>query len=467
MDILNIENWKIISAEETLSKILVVARYEKSVRICVRCGASRQKIIKHGWQSRSIRDIPIREKEVLIELFVQRYWCLLCKRTFTLNINGLSSKFRLTERFVEYVAKRFMIFNQTFVSVSRDTNLSETLIKEIVVTFVENQEKCWTFPPTQTIGMDGVYIQRKERLIITDITNKRVISLHFKATTYEVEKALLDIGNLQAVKYVIMDMSRALYSAVKTISKLESVFSQPVKIVIDRYHIQRMINQAICNYLSSTKIKSKSTKTKTFTRNRFLLLRRHFDLTESERTELERWLFSNPELANMYYLKERFLLIWQHTDKGVAITCYSEWKKLIPSSLSPFFKKLTTAFTNWKDEIFNFFECRFTNAFTESANNLIKLIQRQSRGCSFYVVRAKILHNSYEKISPEMRTLPRKTNNYEFFKPKKTQRNRRLKRSQQHTSEVHELLFPKEQSWLKRFEPYLKIIDKEESGDED
>ena len=56
--------------------------------------------------------------------------------------------------------------------------------------------------------------------------------------------------------------------------------------------------------------------------------------------------------------------------------------------------------SRWEKEVFNYFslETRVTNAFTESANRLIKDKQRSARGLSFEVCRAKILFAQKHKI---------------------------------------------------------------------
>ncbi len=55
------------------------------------------------------------------------------------------------------------------------------------------------------------------------------------------------------------------------------------------------------------------------------------------------------------------------------------------------FEPLTKAMTNWEEEIFAYFDHRITNAYTESINNLIRVINRVGRGYSFEALRAKIL----------------------------------------------------------------------------
>ena len=56
------------------------------------------------------------------------------------------------------------------------------------------------------------------------------------------------------------------------------------------------------------------------------------------------------------------------------------------------FKELVTAVENWKPEILNFFGTGATNAYTEAANGLAKIANRNGRGYSFEAIRAKIIY---------------------------------------------------------------------------
>ncbi len=49
--------------------------------------------------------------------------------------------------------------------------------------------------------------------------------------------------------------------------------------------------------------------------------------------------------------------------------------------------------TNWHDEIFNYFENPMTNAYTESANSLTRVMNRMGRGYTFDVIRARMLYD--------------------------------------------------------------------------
>jgi transposase len=55
------------------------------------------------------------------------------------------------------------------------------------------------------------------------------------------------------------------------------------------------------------------------------------------------------------------------------------------------FQEILTTIENWYQEIFNYFDCKVTNAFTESVNGKIKSLQRNGRRLSFQIIRGKII----------------------------------------------------------------------------
>jgi transposase len=76
-----------------------------------------------------------------------------------------------------------------------------------------------------------------------------------------------------------------------------------------------------------------------------------------------------------------------------------EWQESIPIGIRGYFADLDRAIGNWHKEVFNYFDHRVTNAYTESANNHIKSIARQGRGYGFEVLRAKTLFtNAKHKV---------------------------------------------------------------------
>ena len=74
-----------------------------------------------------------------------------------------------------------------------------------------------------------------------------------------------------------------------------------------------------------------------------------------------------------------------------AIVAYEAWIRAVVPEARDAFGDLIRAFTNWQPFILNYFEHPVTNAYTESLNSLIRVMNRLGRGYSFEALRAKIL----------------------------------------------------------------------------
>lgn len=72
---------------------------------------------------------------------------------------------------------------------------------------------------------------------------------------------------------------------------------------------------------------------------------------------------------------------------------------------------------NWGPWIFTYFDHRITNAFSESINNLIRLLSRLGRGYSFEALRAKILYTDHihKTKQPRLRRKPEAFSKYTAF----------------------------------------------------
>lgn len=456
MDFLGLENWTITAHEENEIRFLICARYDFQALDCRHCSASTDSLYKHGWRTRVIRDSPVRGKQVLIKLSVQRYKCLSCNKTFTQKVLETADQTRITKRLVNHIERQR--FDETYLSVSRQTGVNENKIRDIFTNYVNKRQEGTTMPTPEILGMDGVYVQGKERLILTDIKNKRFIELQRNVDGFNVGQNLFDLANKENVKIVVMDMSKAFKAAVR-----KSLGSR-IPIVIDKYHVQRMGNRAVNKFLRkirSTFIKIRKSLSeedrKQYFPDRFVLQKRSNSLCDEKWKKLEGWSHNFPDLTSVYNLKEEFLQIWNYMDRQNAEKAFDEWKDKIPNRLRNIFSEALTAFANWREEIFNYFDYPFTNAFTESTNNLIKMIGKQCRGASFETVRAKMLIRALDGLA-ENEKLPPVLNNYRFVAPRRQQRMLKMQQGRLNTSKVFGLMAPTESSFLDRFAPHAHLF---------
>lgn len=393
MNILNFLNWEIISISEEETHFFIRAKYVLSaLRPCPKCKATPILNSNYGTRLRTIKDFPIQGKKVSILLTIQRYKCSICRKIFSDKVSEISPNFRATKRFIRFIERESA--KRTFYALASETGFSENTIGEIFTKFIERKTTKIVGDTPQILGIDEVYCNRIARCILTNIQTRRIVDILPKKDVNTIYRYLIQMPNKSRIKVVTMDMCRPYFDAIK------SAFPK-AEVVVDTFHIQRMANKAMNSYLNSLRILLSSSQRRLFLHDRFILLKRPFDLTADEKLLLATWMEKLPLLRNVYELKEEFLSIWRLSDRQQAENKYCVWKNQIPLCQRTHFSDILTAFKNWHHEIFNYFDYKVTNAFTESANRLIKFAQKESPRASFEVIRAKMLCKSNLLISLE------------------------------------------------------------------
>lgn len=189
------------------------------------------------------------------------------------------------------------------------------------------------------------------------------------------------------VEWVTMDM----YHVYRDVA---SQILPKARIVVDRFHIERMANEVIEQMRKRFRKELPDRERLKLKDERFLLLKRQHDLKPEQFERLRAWFEKFPLLSEAHALKEGFLSIWdENKTRAGAQQAWLKWQSNVPTELRSNFKVLVTAMTNWHEQIFNYFEGSMTNAYTESSNNLTRTTNRMGRGYSFDVIRARMLYN--------------------------------------------------------------------------
>ncbi len=153
------------------------------------------------------------------------------------------------------------------------------------------------------------------------------------------------------------------------------------KIVIDRFHVQKIVNKDLNKIRLVLKIKGLE--------NRYLLMSNQANLTLEEDLKLELLFQSSPLLRIAHELKEELITIYNSdiTPSG-GMRRIKKW--LISARI--IFGNAATTLTNHLEEICNYFANRTTSGVTEGINTKIKLIIRQSYGFkNFDLMKEKLL----------------------------------------------------------------------------
>lgn len=395
-DILSLPNWAVLSVEQE-DELLINAEYKIQPDCCSRCGS--ESFYKHGPKPVSYRDSPVRGSPVVINAVLKRYRCRDCGGTFIQPVTGMQSEMRMTERCYDYIKEQAL--DDTFTRIANNIGCDDKTVRSIAHQYIEQLNQAYEPNVSGWIGLDETTIDGKLRFIITDIVKRKPIDMLIDREQSTVSNWLWSHRH-DDIQGFAMDMWRPYKKVVNTIFP-------NAPIVIDKFHVVRMANQAMDGVrISLAKDKSKVTG-RDWMRRKSLLRMRYKDLDEHGKYNVDMWLDNEPQVAIAHNLKELFYCIYDQTSKEDAEKLLDEWIDIVPDGMKKSqkdFKPLLTAVKNWRKEILAFFDYTATNGYTEALNGVAKVINRQGRGYSFEVLRAKLLfrkmpnkeHFNHEKV---------------------------------------------------------------------
>ena len=97
------------------------------------------------------------------------------------------------------------------------------------------------------------------------------------------------------------------------------------KIVIDKFHVVRMANDALETIRKQHRSELTARERKTLLHDRYVLRKRRNDLSDKEYLNLSGWTANYPLLGAAYDTKEAFYDMWDLTDRTDAENAFQRW----------------------------------------------------------------------------------------------------------------------------------------------
>jgi len=382
-NLLNWPHWVIDAVEENDHDYRIRAHLLDLPSACINCGSVGE-LRPYGVREQRFMDLPIHAKRTGILVGRRRLKCRACNRLFIEPLADMDEDRRMTRRLLAYVQQESLA--RTFTDVADRCGLDEKTVRLIFKEHVSQLESAYTFVTPSVLGIDELHLIGQPRAIFTNVEQRTIIDMLEKRDQKTVQTYLSELKDGHKIEVVVMDMWRPYRLAV------EAVLPN-AQIVVDKFHIVRMANQALEQVRKDLRESLTDKKRRTLKRDRFILLHRKRDLSDKDEFILSTWAENFPLLGQAYELKEEFFDIWDELDRQTAWDKFTDWKKRIPPELAPAFREVTTAVENWRGPIFNYFDTRVTNAYTEALNGVTKVVQRVGRGYSFEAIRAKMLYS--------------------------------------------------------------------------
>ena len=360
--------------------------YQATVKVspseCPECGSAH--IVKHKKHDRMVRDLNEYEHRVGIVIHGHRYQCKDCGNTFGEELNCVDKSGRLTKRLITKI--QLESFDKTFKDIADEYGISQPSVKRLFEDYVDELSESYTLYSPQVLGIDEVHLHSQYCGVFVDVLGQKVIEMTENRNKVTVKKFLESLPESHKIQCVTMDMWQPYKDAVTD-------FLGDVPIVIDKFHIIKELNKALED-IRRTLRKDMEKESRVSLKNmRFLFLTGGENLTPRQSKQLDTLLEAYPQFQTPYLLKEAFRNIYQFAKtRAEAEKQYAEWVQANADEDCHAFDGFISTVANWHTEIFNYFDNRYTNAQTESLNNVIREVDRAGRGYTFPVLRAKILY---------------------------------------------------------------------------
>lgn len=355
---------------------------------CPKC--SHPKLYEFGTRSTRYIDLPIHGDQVLVNLKRQRYRCRNCGFTFMPTPPGFDGQFRMTTRAVEWVEREAS--RQTFAYVSQHIGIEERSVRRVFWRYAQQREKEFKPLAGRIVGIDELYLLRQFRCIVTDLGGKSVTDLLKTRDQATVVRYLKNLAGRDQIERVCIDMWRPYQKAVEMVLP-------GIPVTVDKFHVLKEANLAMEEIRKETQRRLPQGQKLNLMRSRHILLRRKANLNPKELQTIDRWKRLYPALIDAWELKEQFFRIYDEQNPADARKAFTAWVNDLPLTIHHQFKALVNTVDNWSPQIFNYFDQRITNAFTECANGMAKVANRTGRGYSFRVIRFKLLF-SHDRKKP-------------------------------------------------------------------
>lgn len=378
-NILNLTAYTVLSVDHTDHDYHIKAETKAIPTHCPTCKSNN--LVSFGRREQLVKDLPMHGRRVGIYVSTRRMKCLPCAKTFSESLPEVDVNRAMTSRLLDWIGKQAI--RRTFTSIAEEVGITEGTVRGIFRDYINELERTVRFETPKWMGIDEIHLI-KPRGVITNIHNRTVVEVLRDRNKKTIADYLFRLKGREDLQYVAMDMWQPYREAV------QDVLPQ-ANIVIDKFHVVKMANEAMEKIRKSLRADLNPRQRRGLMHDRFVLLKRERELSDQEHFNLDGWMKNYPLLGEAYRLKEEFFKVYDHKSRNDAELAYEQWMKSIPSELNEAFNPIKTAVGNWSPYIFNYFDHPVTNAYTESLNNLIRVMNRLGRGYSFEALRAKIL----------------------------------------------------------------------------
>ena len=364
---------------------------KKKLRKCAKCH-SRSVQIKDT-KVRRLRMIPLGSLKCFLEITVHKFKCKDCGASRWAKLPFAVGKLPMTQAFVSYILSLLKI--GTLQGVGLLLGLQWKTVKNIHKSHLKDHPKRISYKKLRYLSVDEFSIKKGHTYmtVFTDICTGQIIYAVAGRKVEDIKPFLMRLAkkasNLEAIA---MDMSTSYISAVKT-------HLPHVDIVFDRFHITKILNEALDKLRRQEKQKCLQAGEEVTKGDRFLLLKNFDTLTTEESSKLDQLFKINEPIAKMHTMKEQFREFWIKKTKKEAAHFLLHWiYEAVYSKIQPLVGAGLTLLRHYEG-LLTYFDHHIDNGMAEGLNNKIKVLKRRAYGYRDLEYFELLLYHLHEKTT--------------------------------------------------------------------
>ena len=384
--LLNLEGVKVVSHHQ-YKGIGVILQIEsmKTESICPRCGTKSNRL--HQNHRYTIKDLPLGEQEVFLEINKRQFKCEQCKKPFTEKLDFVDRRRKYTKRLANKIIQQ--VIDSDIHSVAKKgyvtTEEIERMLKDASKNLLVEKPSY-----LKRLGIDEIALVKGKGnycAVLVDLDNSKLLAI-LPGRTQEIIREVLNSWGKEVLQQ-IEEVSIDLWIGYKN---LVYELIPNAQVVADRFHVMTQINRELDSKRKREKRKIEDSIKKTKSKldkneyekvlnglknSKYALLKNESDLNEEQKIKLVQVKEISPTLKIMHELKEKIRVIFNETNDWLAgLFQLGMWL----STAKEHFPVSQKTIIRWLDEVIAYFDNFTTNGVVEGINNKLKLIKRSGYG---------------------------------------------------------------------------------------
>lgn len=366
--ILNIPNLKVEKIEYSEKELHLYCKIEKeTAEVCPSC--KKKVTIKRGKYRRKVSDLGISGRKVILHLLVHQYDCDDCSRTFSERFDFVEKNKSYTKRQAKWIFE--MSAQQSHYRVASITGFSHKTIERICYNQIIIREVDWS--KIRRIGLDEFAFKKGHKdfiTVIVDLDTHAIIDILEERGKDFLRAYFQGLGD--GFCNQIEDFCSDMWGPFQDLAK--EMFPN-ANIHVDRFHWTVHLNKVLDSERKS--IRKENKEEEIFKRLKWKLIKRPENLNEQEIEDLQKAFNLNPELEDLYEMRNTFQAIFDNNfSYNFGKEQVEHWLNQAKDFKNKHLDKFTALFERHKGNILNYFKNRISSGAVEGTNNLLRTVKR-------------------------------------------------------------------------------------------